>query len=75
MTRAEWYRRQYGGTWRTARVAHRCDCKPHPFPRCRNKIEAGAKYFDSGDVREGSTSRHATKRFCEECANEQLRLN
>lgn len=73
-TRAEAFQRVNGGkaVWRIARLQHRCDALDLTYRavRCRRLISKGDKYFDTGLV---ISDTHRTKRYCVECANEQLR--
>lgn len=73
-TRAEAFQRVNGGraVWRKAVKQHRCDANDQTYRsvRCRMLIFKGDKYFDTGLV---ISDTHRTKRYCVECANEQLR--
>lgn len=66
MTRAQWYSRKYGGTWRTARVSHRCQCVPLGGLQCTNRIMPGDQYFDT------RANRGASPLFCATCANQEV---
>jgi len=72
MTRADWYARQCGGGWRTARVAHRCDRVDQYGLRCAGRIEPGTKYFDTNQHNPRSRSQWGTIRLCGACATEDI---
>ena len=67
------YTRSYVGRWRTARVQHRCDWRPHGT-RCFNRIAAGEEYFDTNIKNTDSSNAHATRKCCKSCANTEIQI-
>lgn len=72
MTRADWFTRQCGGGWRTARYPHRCDRVSQYGLRCRCIIDAGARYFDTNQHNPRSRSRWGTIKLCGACAEQEI---
>ena len=72
MTRADWYARNTGGGWRTARTAHRCDRVDQYRLRCACRIEPGTRYFDTNQHNPNGRHQHAKIRLCGACANEEI---
>ena len=66
-SRADWHLSR-GGKWRTARVAHRCDRRVRPGVRCREWVQVGERYLDTGAPNPHSSNPHATVRCCASCA-------
>jgi hypothetical protein len=71
LTRAQHYTQRNGGTWRKARVNHRCDWKQHGL-RCVNRIAAGEEYFDTGLAL--NPQKHTTYKCCDTCAREVIEV-
>lgn len=55
------------GRWRTARAAFRCEYWKGARGQCGNTIEAGSRYFDTGETNERGGG-FATDRICPWCA-------
>lgn len=71
MTRADWYARNTGGGWRTARTGHRCDRVDQYRLRCACRINAGTKYFDTNHNNPNGGTFSKIK-LCTTCANEEI---
>lgn len=71
MTRADWYARNTGGGWRTARLNHRCDRTEYGL-RCMAVIAPGTKYFDTNQHNPNGRHQHAKIRLCVACAEQEL---
>jgi hypothetical protein len=72
MTRADFYARLRGGSWRTARSDKRCDHRDSYGMRCQCFILEGSRYFDTNQQDPHSKNAHITVRLCESCANEEI---
>jgi hypothetical protein len=62
-TRASFYARKYGGSYRTARSEFKCE-----VTLCLNRITPGVRYFDTQQV----TTWPKTLRICACCAEGAL---
>lgn len=68
-TRADWYRRNNGASWRTARKNFQCDHIDKYGMRCQCVVLAGMQYLDTNAQNPRSKSPFIRMRFCGECAN------
>lgn len=71
MTRADWFARNTGGGWRTARTFHQCGHVEHGL-LCLRIIGAGTKYFDTNQRDPRSRTQWGTTKLCGACALQEI---